>query len=125
MTWDKPKVLIIEDDEAVGMLMEEQLHELGYECARATSVANALAKLEQGGFRLVLTDIRLPGMSGLDLLRKIRSLYPDVMTIVLTAVDEVSTAVEAMKAGAFDYIVKPFSLANVNKSIVRALQGAN
>ena|SRR3989304_4749837 len=124
MSGDKPKVLVVEDEDAVGKLLTEQLKELGYEAFRTSNAVSALAKLGEGGFKLVLTDLRLPGMSGLDLLRQVRPRYPGIPVIVLTAVDDVPTAVEVMKAGAFDYIVKPFSLANVNRSIIRALQGA-
>ncbi len=99
-----------------------ELSERGYLCTTALSGDEALTKLAEGGFEVVLLDIRLPGMSGMEVLREIWLNHPNMATIMITAVDDVNTAVEAMKLGASDYIVKPFDLDRVDASIGTALR---
>ncbi len=118
----KPSVLIVDDEQVVCDLLYDELSERGYLCTTVLSGDDALAKLDTQEFDAVLLDIRLPGMSGMEVLREIWLNHPDTATIMITAVNDVNTAVEAMKLGASDYIVKPFDLDRVDSSMRTALE---
>ena len=118
----KPRVLIVDDEQVVCDLLHDELTEKGYLCTTALDGNDALAKLATEDFDVVLLDIRLPGMSGMEVLREIWLNHSDTATIMITAINDVDTAVEAMKWGASDYIVKPFDLDRVGTSISTALE---
>ena len=118
----KPRVLIVDDEQVVCDLLHDELTEKGYLCTTALDGNDALAKLATEDFDVVLLDIRLPGMSGMEVLREIWLNHSDTATIMITAINDVDTAVEAMKWGASDYIVKPFDLDRVGASISTALE---
>jgi DNA-binding NtrC family response regulator len=118
----KPGVLIVDDEPVVCDLLHSELSERGYQCTAVLSGKDALAQLASQDFDAVLLDIRLPGMSGMDVLREIWLNHNTTATIMITAVNDVDTAVEAMKLGASDYIVKPFDLDRVDTSIRTALE---
>jgi two-component system NtrC family response regulator len=101
------KILIVEDDGGLREVMRLQLEREGYETTCASTGEEAVALLEKSSENLVITDLHLPGMSGIELLKKIRLEYPGTAVIVMTAFGTVATAVEAMKAGAYDYLTKP------------------
>ena len=117
-----PSVLIVDDEEVVCDVLHDELSERGYLCTTVLNGNDALAKLAAEDFAVVLLDIRLPGMSGMDVLREIWLNHTNTATIMITAINDVNTAVEAMKLGASDYIVKPFDLDRVNASIHTALE---
>jgi len=117
MVNEKPRVLIVDDDQVVCELLCGELEEHGYLCATALSGNDALSKLVTQDFDVVLLDIRLPGISGIEVLREIKLNQCRTAAIMITAVNDLKTAVEAMKLGASDYIVKPFDLDRVNTSI--------
>jgi len=124
----KARILIVEDEEKLRRVLELQLRSAGYEVDLAGAAEDALKQIDRAD--LVITDLRLPGMSGLDLLSSIRRQNTRTPIIAMTAFGTVETAVEAMKMGAFDFLLKPFSLdhltAVVNKALdVRALQDEN
>jgi len=118
----EPSVLVVDDEQVVCDLLYSDLVERGYLCTTVLSGDDALAKLATQHFDAVLLDIRLPGMSGMEVLREIWLSHGDTATIMITAVNDVDTAVEAMKLGASDYIVKPFDLDRVDVSIRTALE---
>ena len=118
----EPTVLIVDDEEAICDLICEQLAEQRYLCDIASDAHKALAKLKGRRFDLVLLDINLPGISGIDLLKMIVKDYQMTAIIMMTAVNDLDTAVEAMKLGASDYIVKPFSFDKINASISMVLK---
>ncbi len=122
MVNEKPSVLIVDDEQVVCDLLHDELSERGYLCTTVLSGNDALAKLAAEDFQVVLLDIRLPGMSGMEVLREIWVNHSDAATIMITAVNDANTAVLAMKWGASDYIVKPFDLDRVNTSIRTALE---
>ncbi len=122
MSKTKPRVLIVDDEPVVCDLLHEELSERGYLCTTVLSSDDALSKLATEGFEVVLLDIRLPGMSGMEVLREIWLNHSDVATIMITAVNDVDTAVLAMQWGAVDYITKPFELDRVTTSIGAALE---
>ncbi len=121
MISQKPSVLIVDDEQVVCDVLSDELSERGYQCTTVLSGDEALAKLAAQDFEVVLLDIRLPGMSGMEVLREIWLNHGNTATIMITAVNDVATAVEAMKLGASDYIVKPFDLDKVAASISTTL----
>ena len=100
-------VLIVEDDDSLRLIVQTQLEKLGYVTALAINAEQALEILKQSHPRLVITDLQLPGMSGIELLKRIQVDFPGIPVIVVTAFGTVQSAVNAMKAGAYDYITKP------------------
>ncbi len=122
MIGKKPRVLIVDDEQVVCDLLYEELSERGYLCTTTFDGNNALTKLATEDFDIVLLDIRLPGMSGMEVLREIWLSHGNTATIMITAINDVETAVEAIKLGASDYIVKPFEIDRVDTSIRTALE---
>src|SRR5436305_14501704 len=124
----KKRILVVEDEEKLRRVLELQLTSAGFEVDKAGTAEQGLAIVDRAD--LVLTDLRLPGMNGLELLGKIRQQNSLIPVIVMTAFGTIETAVEAMKAGATDFLLKPFSLDHlmtvVNKAMeVRALHDEN
>ena len=122
MTPKKPRVLIVDDEQVVCDLLREELSERGYLCTTVLSGNDALAKLDKEDFDVVLLDIRMPGMSGMDVLREVWSNHSHTAVIMITAVNDVDTAVQAIQLGASAYIVKPFELDRIDASIRAALE---
>lgn len=116
----KKCILVVEDEDKLRRVIELQLSSAGFEVAQAASVEQALPLLDRAD--LVLTDMKLPGMSGRDLLDRVQSQNPNLPVILITAFGSVETAVEAMKAGAYDFIPKPFSLDHLMKVVEKALE---
>ena len=118
---NKDRVLIVEDDEGLLQVTQVQLEREGYETSAALSAELAVPILEKSLQQLVITDLHLPGMSGLDLLKRIRMEYPETAVIIMTAFGTVQTAVEAMRAGAYDYVVKPIHPYELKSIVKRSL----
>lgn len=117
---NRPSILIVDDDKNTRDGLERALrHSFGVKLAE--SGEKALAILREGHIDLLLTDLRMPGMDGLALLRKIQGLYPNLICILLTAYGSVEIAVEAMKQGAYDFLTKPVNLEHLEMLIKRAL----
>jgi DNA-binding NtrC family response regulator len=116
----KHRILIVEDEDKLRRVMELQLHSAGFEVEQAASAEQALKRLD--GVELVITDLRMPGMDGLELLANIRQQMPNLPVIVVTAFGTVENAVEAMKAGAVDFLLKPFSLDHLTTVVTKALE---
>jgi DNA-binding NtrC family response regulator len=116
------KVLVIEDDEVLRQLLIDVLSDQGYHVEAAETGEDGLRTMEQDVFDIVLLDINLPGMDGMDVLRLAPARQPDAQVVMMTAFGTVDTAVEAMKQGAFDYINKPFSTDELLLTITRALE---
>ena len=115
------RLLVADDDAAVRGVLSELLC-AEYECESVGSAEEALALLKSDGFQLVLSDLAMPGMSGLELIPRVRELSPDTLVIVVSGSQEIESAVEAMRAGAFDYLVKPFDLEHLRLTVRRALE---
>ncbi len=116
------KILVVDDEENIRMLISEHLKSNGYNCSIAANGKEALEKLERDNFELVLSDIKMPVMDGIELIKKIMSEYKDIVVIMVTSVFDTSSAIEAMRIGAYDYITKPFYLDNLLLSVERALE---
>ncbi|HXG44518.1 MAG TPA: sigma-54 dependent transcriptional regulator [Gemmatimonadales bacterium] len=116
------RLLVVDDDEEACRLLEEVLSRDGYEVHRATSVEEGLRRAAtHGPFDAVLTDLRMPGASGLDLLRAIRERDPSAVVIVLTGFGDAAAAGAAIRAGAHDFISKPYDIAELRAMLARAL----
>ncbi len=115
-----PRVLIVDDETHICELLRDDLTLREYNCITAGNAADALTRLSENKFDAALLDICLPDLSGIELLKKIHATYPTTICIMLTAVNDLNLAVEAMKAGAVDYITKPFDLDRVNSALREA-----
>jgi DNA-binding NtrC family response regulator len=117
------RLLLVDDDEAACRLLAEVLEREQYQVTRALSVPEAKARLDESGpFDAVLTDLRMPGASGLDLLRAVRERDPAAIVLVLTAFGDATTAGAAIRAGAHDFISKPYDIDEVRLTLSRALK---
>jgi DNA-binding NtrC family response regulator len=117
-----PNVLVIDDDEAVRGQLQRLYEQSGYSVASAGSAEEGLRLLAQGGIDFVITDIKLPGMSGAELIAAMQESYPDVPVIAITGYLDIDTAVQVLKCGAADFVVKPFDLIAVRDATATALE---
>jgi len=101
------RILVVDDDDSLRRVTQVQLQQEGYEVDTAATGEQALAAFSGRLYDLVITDLRLPGLSGLELLKRLKELYPEVVVILITAYGTIENAVEAMKFGAYDYLTKP------------------
>ncbi|HYP25387.1 MAG TPA: HD domain-containing phosphohydrolase [Blastocatellia bacterium] len=115
------RILIIDDEEYVLSVLYSLLSER-HECRTATSAVEALEYLKEQTYDLVLSDIMMPGMSGLELLQEVTRLARDTVVILISGNLNIQSAIEAMRRGAFDYVTKPFNLSDVEASVHRALR---
>lgn len=115
------KILVVDDEPLVRDLLSSYLTNSGYHCETAATGREALQKVERADISLVIADIRMPELNGLQLLSSLSEEYPDTAAIMITAVADVNTAVGSMKQGAYDYITKPFNLDKVANSVENAL----
>ncbi len=118
----KQSILLIDDDDSLRRVMEFSLTEAGYTVRAAANGEEGLRLFDQDSFNAVITDITMPGMSGMDVLAKIRKLNELVPVIVITAYGTIESAVDAMKKGAFDYITKPFNRDELRLTLEKALK---
>jgi DNA-binding NtrC family response regulator len=116
------RILIVEDEEANREFLQELLTHEGYEVETAADGFQGLALLEQTPFHLMLSDLKMPRMSGVELLRQAKERSPFTIGIIFTGYATIETAVEAMKAGAYDYITKPFRVEEILVVLQRALE---
>lgn len=103
------KILIVDDERIKRSILEDELRAGGYDVATAENPLQAEPLMARAAFDVIVTDLRMPGLDGLSFLRQIKSRQPEQQVIVMTAYGTVETAVEAMKLGAFDYLLKPFA----------------
>ena len=113
MTTEKPSILVVEDEPKMRRLLELQLADEGFHAQTVGDAETALKLVNSGPFDLIVTDLKLPGMSGIEFLEAVKRSNAAVPIIIMTAYGTVESAVEAMKIGASDYVLKPFSLAEL------------
>jgi DNA-binding NtrC family response regulator len=118
------RILIVDDEYLIRWTLQQNLEKEGYEILLAESGEEALEKLQKEVPDLVLLDIQLPGMDGFEVLERILRMDRDVVTIMITAYEDVDRVVKAMRSGAFDYIIKPFNLDKIRLSIRKALEAS-
>lgn len=99
--------LVVDDEDVVRHALAMQLEALGYQCVTASGGREALRKMSDQDFALVMLDVRMPGMSGFDVLKRVRREYPKTCVVMLTGVVDTTAAAEAMRLGADDYLIKP------------------
>ena len=116
------RVMVVDDDAETLALLHEIVAKEGFEVETAEDAETALRRLEQWQPELVITDIHMPGMDGLALLAAVREKEPDIPVVLLTAYGSLKTAVDAIKAGAFDYLSKPFVVDDIRLVVRRALE---
>jgi putative nucleotidyltransferase with HDIG domain len=116
------RILIVDDEEAIREVVSTLLTAQGYKCDTAANGEEAINKMREGGFDLVLSDLVMPGVDGLKLIELVRGYDPEVPVIMVTAMHDISTAIEAMRRGAYDYILKPFEKDQLFLSVRRALE---
>ncbi|HLL03018.1 MAG TPA: response regulator [Myxococcaceae bacterium] len=116
------QILIVDDESDIRRLLREMLAFEGHEVTEAASGLEALERLRKVAFDLVVTDVRMPAMGGLELLRRVREASPSTEVIVATAYAELDTALECLRAGAFDLLRKPFNLQELFSCVSRALE---
>jgi|SRR6185437_8208610 len=119
-----PTILVVDDEPKMQRLLELQLQQAGYRVTTAGDAETALLRLRELPVDLAVTDLRLPGMDGLELLHAAKREHPALPVVVMTAHGSVETAVEAMKSGASDYVLKPFSLEELRLVIDKELSVA-
>ncbi|MEW6273029.1 MAG: sigma-54 dependent transcriptional regulator [Thermodesulfobacteriota bacterium] len=117
----KPRVLVVDDEERMAQVVAMALGRAGWECETCASGEAALAAVEARGADVVVTDWRMPGMDGIELLRRLHDKHPALPVILITAHGSVPSAVAAMREGAFDYITKPFDNDELRALVGRAL----
>ena len=117
----KEKILIVDDEKSIRDFLEIMLKKEGYKVASASSGEEALKLVNQINYDLVISDVRMKGMSGVELLKSIKEINPETVVLMVTAYASVDTAIDAMKAGAYDYIAKPFKIEEVKHIIKNAL----
>jgi response regulator RpfG family c-di-GMP phosphodiesterase len=115
-------ILVVDDDSAIRQVLSESLGDLGYRCTVAADGREALARLGADPCDLLISDIDMPGLDGLGLLREVRTVAPEVGVILLTGVCDLDTALRAMRMGASDYLTKPFRLDHVRLTVERVLE---
>ncbi len=118
----KPRILVVDDEMIVCESCERILIEEGHTVDIALSGKEALTKMKEHPYDIVITDLKMPGIDGMEVLKTVRKDYPDTLVIMITGFSTVETAVEAMKLGAFDYIPKPFTPDEVTVVVGKALE---
>ena len=117
---DKP-ILIVDDEKNIRLTLSQALETLGAEIDTASNGEEALAKLKEKEFGLILLDIRMPGMDGMEVLRRVREIRPDIRIIMITAYGTIESAVEAIKLGAVDFLQKPFDPEEIRELVSRVM----
>jgi len=114
------KILIVDDEQKMRHILQIMLEQRGYATDQATTADEALRLLEAYQYSMVITDLKMPGMDGMELIRAIKKIDPDYPVIVLTAYGSIESAVEAIRAGAIDYITKPFEEEKIIMTVERS-----
>jgi|SRR5581483_5960808 two-component system alkaline phosphatase synthesis response regulator PhoP len=117
-------ILVVDDEGAIRYSISKTLQRVGYQVSAAASGEEALDMLAEQNFDVVLTDIRMPGLTGVELLARIKEKAPDAIVILMTGYASLGTAVESLRLGAHDYLIKPSSSQDIRQSVARGLERA-
>jgi response regulator RpfG family c-di-GMP phosphodiesterase len=118
---ERARLLIVDDESEIRNVLCELLgHE--HECAAASSAEEALERLGAGAFHLIISDITMSGMSGLEMIPHVSQISPETVVLMISGMQTIESAIEALRVGAFDYIMKPFDLRQVEAAVKRALE---
>ena len=116
-----PRILIVDDESDITAILSDLLS-TQYECSMAGTAEQALERLQESDFELVISDITMPGMSGLDMIPHVKTIAPDTVVVMISGMQTVESAIGALRLGAFDYLMKPFDLRQVEAVVKRALE---
>ena len=116
------KILVIDDEEIIHHLLQDSLSDRGYTVTTAQSGSEALKKIKEEPYDVVITDIRMPDISGIRILEEVKESHPRIMVIVMTGFASVETAQEAIRLGAYDYVTKPFEMEEIDFAVNRAVE---
>jgi CheY-like chemotaxis protein len=115
-------ILIVDDEKNIRLALSMALEQLDIPVETAASGEEALERLAQGGYELMLLDLRMPGLDGMEVLRQVSQQRPEIKVIIITAYGSIDLAVEAMKLGAVDFLQKPFDVGQVREVVHRILE---
>jgi len=116
------KILIVDDEAEVRSILLSHLENEGSDCVTSPDAFDALKKIKNQHFSLIISDLMMPGMSGIELLRLVKKQDPETAFIMITGLNDITTAVDSLRTGAFDFITKPFELLAVRRAVDRALE---
>jgi cyclic di-GMP phosphodiesterase len=119
---ESARILVVDDEEPIRRVIARLLQRNGYECETAGDAEEAMMLLKERDFALVLTDMDMPGTSGLDLIMQIVAMYEDIATVMVTGMDDAKLADAALKIGAYGYIIKPFESNEILINVMNALR---
>src|SRR6187401_3832879 len=119
---DRPRVLVVDDEKFIRDIIADFLGMEGYIVRTAEDGSSAVNELERARYDMVISDLKMPKMGGLDLLKEVSKTHPDTLTVIMTGFGTVETAIDAMKRGAYDYILKPFKVEEVVHIVQRGLE---
>jgi putative nucleotidyltransferase with HDIG domain len=118
----REKILIVDDEASVRSILHVHLVNGGSECTSSPNAFDALNKIREQPFSLVISDVMMPGMSGMELLRLVKKQNPETAFIMITGLMDINTAIDSLRIGAFDFITKPFELPAIQRAVDRALE---
>ncbi|MGZ3724742.1 MAG: sigma-54-dependent transcriptional regulator [Pseudobdellovibrio sp.] len=121
----KSRILVVDDEDSIREFLEIMLKKEGYEVTTAEDGLRAKEILSKKSFDMVISDMQMPNMTGIELLKHVKESYPDIVFMMITAFGTTETAVDAMKMGAYDYVTKPFKIDEVRLNIANALRSKN
>ena len=116
------RILVVDDDDNLRWVLKTQLEDMGYDVSTAANGEAAFVSIEKDPPALVLTDLKMPGLSGMELVDRIQSHYPEVPSVIITAFGTIQSAVQAMRAGAYDYLMKPIDFEELALVVNRVLE---
>jgi DNA-binding NtrC family response regulator len=116
------QVMVVDDEENIREVLSNYLESMNYSVETAEDGEDALQKFQKGNFDLIISDLLMPNIDGLELLKRIRGIDKDVIFLMITGYPSIETAVDAIKKGAYDYITKPFHMEDVKLRIERAFE---
>src|SRR5690349_1410301 len=119
---DRPRVLVVDDEKFIRDILADCLGMEGYIVRKAEDGASAILELGRARYDMVISDLKMPRMGGLELLKEVAKTHPDTLTVIMTGFGTVETAIDAMKRGAYDYILKPFKVEEIVHIVQRGLE---
>src|SRR5262245_37857650 len=122
VTGDRPRVLVVDDEKFIRDILADFLGMEGYVVRTAEDGSAAIQELHRASYDLVISDLKMPRMGGLELLREVSQTHPDTITVIMTGFGTVETAIDAMKRGAYDYILKPFKVEEIVHIVQRGVE---
>src|SRR2546426_8166804 len=117
----KPRLLIVDDEAEVRSVLNDLLGDT-YQCSQAPSAEEALAQLRETNYELVISDITMSGMTGLEMIPHVKVASPDTVIVMISGMQTIESAINALRLGAFDYLMKPFDLRQAEAAVARALE---